>query len=302
MVMPRWKQHVEIPAPYEDLCSKHILVMDYLDGVKLVDGIKDNMSKIAALQGRTMPELEAEMKEKIRLGTMTLKSIDESKKSNQNAALMLTINDIVKYNAVRFCYNVSVLRLFYGPWEYQWTERPLELGKYLEILSHVHAYELFSCGAFNGDCHPGNILLLKDGRLGLIDYGQVKTMTKEQRIKYAKLILAHARGDKPEIIRMHFDELKVKTKYRDPEVGYLLSSFYNDRDTPDVLQGMNISIFIDWAQNKDPVIELPEDYLLASRMSLLLRGMGKAFGIKLRMSLLWQHEAQEFLKAENVAY
>lgn len=27
-------------------------------------------------------------------------------------------------------------------------------------------------GAFNGDPHPGNILLTPDGKLGLIDYGQ----------------------------------------------------------------------------------------------------------------------------------
>jgi aarF domain-containing kinase len=300
--MPRWKQYVEIPYPYQNLCSKHILVMDYLDGVKLVDGIRDNMSKMAVLQGRSLQDLETEMKEKLRLGTMTFKSLEESKSSNQNIALMLTMSDIFKYNAVRFCYNMSLLRVFYGPWKYQWTEKPLDLGKYLETLSHVHAYELFTCGAFNGDCHPGNILLLKDGRLGLIDYGQVKTMTKDQRIKYAKLILAHARGDKQEIIRMHFDELKVKTKYRNPDVGYLMSCFYNDRDTPDILQGMNISSFIDWAQKKDPVIELPEDYILASRMSLLLRGMGKAFGLKIRMSLLWQHEAKEFLKSVNVSY
>lgn len=300
--MPRWKQYVEIPRPYENLCSKHILVMDYLDGVKLVDGVRENYAKMAAMQGRSLQDLQSEMKEKLRLGTMTFQTLEESKSANRNIAMMLALNDIVKYNALRFAYNMSVLRFVYGPWEYQWTEKPLDLGNYLEILSHVHAYELFSCGAFNGDCHPGNILLLKDGRLGLIDYGQVKTMTKEQRIKYAKLILAHARGDKQEIIRMHFDELKVKTKYRNPDVGYLLSCFYNDRDTPDIMQGMNISLFVDWAQRKDPVIELPEDYLFASRMSLLLRGMGKAFGLKMRMSLLWQHEAREFLKAENIAY
>ncbi len=35
-----------------------------------------------------------------------------------------------------------------------------------------------------GDCHPGNVLLLPDGRLGLIDYGQVKAMSTEQRIVY----------------------------------------------------------------------------------------------------------------------
>ena len=41
----------------------------------------------------------------------------------------------------------------------------------------VHAYEIFNNGVFNGDPHPGNILLMDDGRLGLIDYGQVRTIT-----------------------------------------------------------------------------------------------------------------------------
>jgi aarF domain-containing kinase len=50
-------------------------------------------------------------------------------------------------------------------------------------------------------------MLLKNGKLGLIDFGQVKQMTVEQRIKYAKLIIAHARNDKNEVIRLHFDEL-----------------------------------------------------------------------------------------------
>ncbi len=32
---------------------------------------------------------------------------------------------------------------------------------------------LVAVQAFNGDPHPGNILLCPDGRVGLIDYGQV---------------------------------------------------------------------------------------------------------------------------------
>ena len=93
----------------------------------------------------------------------------------------------------------------------------------------MHAHQLFSHGAFNGDCHPGNIMLLKDGRLGLIDYGQVKRMDLQLRTSYAKLIIAHARMDKPEVIRLHFDELGTLTKYKDKEIGYLTSAFYNDR-------------------------------------------------------------------------
>lgn len=44
----------------------------------------------------------------------------------------------------------------------------------IELLHHVHAHEIFLNGEFNGDPHPGNIMLLNDGRIGLIDYGQVR--------------------------------------------------------------------------------------------------------------------------------
>ena len=50
-------------------------------------------------------------------------------------------------------------------------------------------------------------------RLGLIDYGQVKTMTVQERINYAKLIKAHVDMDKDEVSRLHFDILGHKTKY-----------------------------------------------------------------------------------------
>ena len=63
-------------------------------------------------------------------------------------------------------------------------------------LDAFHATVWLCSGQFNGDPHPGNILLLSDGRLGLIDYGQVKNISAQDRIKYAKLIIAHTRGDR----------------------------------------------------------------------------------------------------------
>jgi hypothetical protein len=53
----------------------------------------------------------------------------------------------------------------------------------------------------------------------LIDYGQVKCMSIEERINYAYLIKAHAANNKEEVIRLHFDVLGTKTKYRKEEVG-----------------------------------------------------------------------------------
>ena len=48
----------------------------------------------------------------------------------------------------------------------------LESHRILRELLEVHGFEVFNCELFNGDPHAGNILLLPDGRLGLIDYGQ----------------------------------------------------------------------------------------------------------------------------------
>jgi aarF domain-containing kinase len=100
-------------------------------------------------------------------------------------------------------------------------------------------------------------------------------MTVQERINYAKLIIAHARNDKNEVVRIHFDEIGTQTLHRDPEIGYLMSAFYNDRSTPEICGDMNISNFIDWLQAKDPMVKLPEQYIMASRVNILLRGMGK---------------------------
>jgi predicted unusual protein kinase regulating ubiquinone biosynthesis (AarF/ABC1/UbiB family) len=38
-------------------------------------------------------------------------------------------------------------------------------------LFKVHGHEIFCTPVFNADPHPGNIIVLPDNRLGLIDYG-----------------------------------------------------------------------------------------------------------------------------------
>ena len=77
-----------------------------------------------------------------------------------------------------------------------------------------------------------------------------------------------------EIVRIHFHELGTVTRKMDPEVGYLMSSFYNDRDTEDICQGRHIQSFIDWLESRDPMVTLPEHFIFVSRVNIMLRGMG----------------------------
>jgi predicted unusual protein kinase regulating ubiquinone biosynthesis (AarF/ABC1/UbiB family) len=127
-------------------------------------------------------------------------------------------------------------------------------------------------------------------------------MSKEERVIYAKLILALARDDRHEVQRIHFQEQGAVTQHTCPDTAYLFACFYNDRDTPDICRGMNIANFIDFLEARDPMVRVPEAYIMASRVSIMMRGMGKAFGLQLRVSKLWEQEAAAYLKSQGIDY
>jgi len=66
----------------------------------------------------------------------------------------------------------------------------------MQIISHAsEAYGrmILESGLFQADGHPGNMLVMKKGMVGLIDYGQSKQITDEERWKFARLIVALAK-------------------------------------------------------------------------------------------------------------
>ena len=46
---------------------------------------------------------------------------------------------------------------------------------------------IFSSGFIHGDPHPGNIFVMKKGRVALIDCGQVAQIYREQRLLVAEV-------------------------------------------------------------------------------------------------------------------
>ncbi len=74
-------------------------------------------------------------------------------------------------------------------------------GKYLQV-----AYDmLFEHGFFHGDLHPGNVIVLPDGRLGLLDFGMVGRLTQEMRENVIQVIFALQRGDYRTVARIFYD-------------------------------------------------------------------------------------------------
>lgn len=65
---------------------------------------------------------------------------------------------------------------------------------------------------------------------------------------------------------------------------------------------MNIAEFLDWAQEQDPVERIHPEFVMVSRVSVLLRGMGNAFGLQLRTSDFWRVYAERVLKDNGLTY
>lgn len=51
---------------------------------------------------------------------------------------------------------------------------------------------------------------------------------------------------------------------------------------------------------QDPLIDAPEDYIMAARVSVLMRGMALAFGIRMRVAPLWCSTAEKVLLENGV--
>jgi len=85
-------------------------------------------------------------------------------------------------------------------------------------------------------------------------------------------------------------------------VSYKLATFWNDRDTPDVTEGLNLQEFLDEMEARDPVIKAPDEMVMIARVSVLLRGMGNAFNIRLRMAEAWRAHAERLLKRTDPEY
>ncbi|MEU9115707.1 AarF/UbiB family protein [Streptomyces sp. NPDC048483] len=110
---------------------------------------------------------------------------------------------------------------------------------------HKLAQELLAClleqimvgGMFHADPHPGNIILLEDGRLGLLDFGSVGRIDRVMRSALRNLMLAIHRNDPValtdallEVVDRHED---VDEKQLERSLGRFMARYLTPGAKPD---------------------------------------------------------------------
>ena len=307
--------NVVIPRPIPGLASELVLVMEKLDGTKLIDALKVEQAKMAAAQGKTLEEFEQEMMAKYLSGELYREA---KKKYTPSALIVNTYASLVRNvnrlkNLFIFLYNHSIVPIMHRPAMDYIEERVfINPHEILDILNEVHAHEILLDGIFNGDPHPGNIFLLKNGKIGrsrtlqvylhqldcvsgLIDFGQVQELSYEHRYKLAKLIVLLVEGTKEELIE-HYTSMGVQTRRMDPYVLEKLARLGFDRDDPEVCEGKNAQLFFEELAKRDEILKIPDGYLMVARVGMLLRGLGTWLQLPHSTAQKWLPVAKQFLK------
>jgi aarF domain-containing kinase len=289
-----------VPLPYSDLCTKRVLTMDLVPGKKLVTGLREYASVLAEKEGKTLEEFEQAMKDKIDREGMPSLYDGPGKFQVGLYRNYLYLYDNV-YNSVAWLYNTSL----------GWTgistiapinsKIPLNTPEIIEKLMQIHACQLFRNGCFNADPHAGNFLMLPDDRIGLIDFGATKRLTRGERLTSCVLYVALKKRDK-EMVKDLSIAGGYKSKYMKMENIFKLVEFGFDSFGRDVTNGKNIQQFTDELYRNDPWEEVAGNLVMAQFLSMRLRSMAMQMGHPIRCSHYWGDYAEQVLREEGCPY
>lgn len=143
----------------------------------------------------------------------------------------------------------------------------------LSKVSEAYGRMILLDGLFQADGHPGNILVMKGGKIGLIDYGQSKKLPDRYRLPFAKMILALEQKDNTRICKA-MEELNIETSEGDEAVKARIA--WGMFDTEGTVNPFDPNSPI----KQVSVENFPSDLFFVLRVSQLLRGLSNGMNIR----------------------
>jgi ubiquinone biosynthesis protein len=92
-------------------------------------------------------------------------------------------------------------------------------AKLADVLLRCCLQQMLVDGLFHADPHPGNLMVLRDGRVGLIDFGAVGQLDAREMASVRDMLVAVGRGDAAQLrdgvlevatLRRHFDDAQLE--------------------------------------------------------------------------------------------
>lgn len=280
----RHLEGVVVPEPFDEqhpycrslgcgLATKSVFVMERLYGRPVDKWAEEQLQEIAQREGLSADEF------KLKLSQMSADALAQLVPSEQFLRVWrhwLAGRDAIR-NIVAFLYNWT-LGWVGSPIHYAFSPRPVDIHSIADRLFQVQAQCILEDGFINGDPHAGNVLLLDDGRLGLIDWGQVGRLSPEQRLVFARGLIAVADRDEPAIARLAW-EMGVKTEKHMDWAAMKLGLFWLGSFSDEICGELGgATCFEDNLARIDRLVSAPEEYFLAVRCLMMTRGVAALIG------------------------
>ena len=136
--------------------------------------------------------------------------------------------------------------------------------------------QAFELGLFHGDPHPGNIRILPNGTLGLIDYGMVGRLEEDRREQLVDLFLCisqrNVKGAVDLVLIVGKPSQEVDRGLLQSDVRDFIESYYGV-DLDRIRMGKLLSDFVAILSNHG--IRYPADLMLLIRATITLEGVGR---------------------------
>lgn len=155
---------------------------------------------------------------------------------------------------------------------------------------------LFEEGIFHGDPHPGNLLVLEDGRIGVLDFGLVGRLTPQMQENIVLLVLALAVRDAESlarlICRVGIPDTRTNRAAFRQDIDAILER-YLGRSLKDVASRDVMSELLDLALRYK--IRIPKEYAILSKAVMTTEGIVRKLDPDLDLMAFGMPYAKELL-------
>ena len=108
--------------------------------------------------------------------------------------------------------------------------------------------------------------------------------------------------DVDEVVRIQREEVGLRTKRNDPYVLYKHARLAWDNSGRKTCEGLNVQLFAEQLDRRDPIVENPDEYVLPVRMCMMIWGLANHLNYNHRVCQKLESSARELLEREDPAF
>lgn len=154
----------------------------------------------------------------------------------------------------------------------------IDFKKIIATLVDFYTTQMLINGYFHADPHPGNLLVTKEGKLVLLDFGMVKTVPNDTRVAIIELLKAANEQDYEGFIsankRLGTIAYEAPTAQLAQFTQKMFEIFSNENLSSESMQKLAFDVL---ESSRDFPFKLPSDAIYILRVSAIIEGLGTTY-------------------------